>query len=246
MQIITFDFHNTVARCEPWFDLEIRNLPAEVIREVSGIDADHATIERATTMYRTLRGAVMASGEERDALTCVQHVFSELALDIDEAVLPRTIDVLMRRCMAALEPEPGAVETITSLTDAGIPVGIISSAVYHPFLEWSLERFGILDRLAFVATSASVGFYKSVVAIYEEAYALVNADRALSVHIGDSPRWDIETARLAGLGTVLYAPSGLPVPLDDGAQPDLVLTSLERAHGPLMELLERRKAQSVA
>jgi len=29
---ITFDFHNTLIRCDPWFDLEVAGLPGEGLR----------------------------------------------------------------------------------------------------------------------------------------------------------------------------------------------------------------------
>lgn len=245
MQIATFDFHNTVASCDPWFELEIRTLPAAVLDRLAGVSLKPGVIERATDLYRALRREVISTGIERDAMTGVAHVFDELAISYQERDIAACIDGLMRECMTALSPVPGAVETISALTAAGVPVGIISSAVHHPFLEWSLERFGILDQLAFVATSARLGHYKSVTTIYEAAYALVDADLALGVHIGDSPGWDIDTAQRAGLAAVLYEPGRQSAPRDDSFAPDLVLETLVDAHEPLMALLDQRRAQAV-
>lgn len=249
MQIITFDFHNTVAHCDPWFELEIRTLPAAVLGRLAtmrGKSLDPETSGRATELYRAVRRDVIATGIEQDAVSGVTRVLTELGIDHDEVALSDIIDSLMRECLPALSPMPGSVELIMTLIDAGIPVGIISSAVHHPFLEWALEEFGILNKLAFVATSASIGYYKSVTAIYEAAYALADADRSLGVHIGDSPRWDIDTAQRAGLAAVLYEPGRQTAPIDHDFTPDLVLESLVDAHDPLIILLERRKAGAVA
>ncbi len=245
MQLVTFDFHNTVAHCDPWFDAEIRDLPALVIEDLaydSGAPPDRDLQERATHHYRTIRRQVIDSGIERDALTCVVDVFEEIGLEAEPDRIAAIIDDRMRRCLPDLEPVPGSVATIEALIELGIPVGIVSSAVYHPFLEWALDEFGILDRLAFVATSASVGYYKSDVRIYHHAYRLVEASPELGVHVGDSPRWDIDTAQRAGLGTVLYTASGTQRPeLHYEVDPDLVLPTMIDAHEPILRLLRERE-----
>ncbi len=249
MQIITFDFHNTVAHCDPWFELEIRTLPAAVLNRLAGEHGESRhpdTPDQATELYRALRKDVITTGVEQDALSGVAQVFTRLGVAHNEFEVNDIIDSLMRDCLSALSPVPGSVELITTLIDAGIPVGIISSAVHHRFLEWALERFGILDHLAFVATSASLGHYKSVTTIYEAAYALIDADRSLGVHIGDSPRWDVDTAQRAGLAAVLYEPGSQTAPVDHGFLPDLVLEAFEDAYQPLIALLERRKAGAIA
>nr|MBA2290299.1 hypothetical protein [Chloroflexia bacterium] len=54
MQIITFDFHNTVAHCDPWFELEIRTLPAAVLGRLADVNAETLTLgtfDRATELY---------------------------------------------------------------------------------------------------------------------------------------------------------------------------------------------------
>jgi putative hydrolase of the HAD superfamily len=249
VQIVTFDFHNTVAHCDPWFDLEIRELPAAVLRELARaghVETSDALEADATTAYRALRALVMESGVEKDAQTCVEEIFAELAIEVPPEAIAPVIERLMRGCLVDLSPVPGAVETISTLIDRDVPVGIVSSAVYHPFLEWALAEFGLLERLAFVATSASIGFYKSDPRIYHHAYDLAKATIRLGVHIGDSPRWDIATAQQAGLGTVLYTAPGTKRPeLPHDIEPDLILDSLVGADAPILALLGERHQDTV-
>lgn len=249
MQIITFDFHNTVAHCDPWFELEVRTLPAAVLSRLAGgftRSRRNQLMSRATAEYRFLRKHVIHTGGELEAQECVEHVFREIGYVADQTAIATSIDHLMRNCLEFVTPVPGVTGTITKLIEAGMPVGIVSSAVYHPFLEWSLERFGLLDRLAFVVTSASSGHCKSTPRIYADAYEQAAAETHLGVHVGDSPRWDVTTAKQAGLGTVLYAAGPEPrLPGQDDAEPDLILDSLEGAHVPLLKLLESRRTGDV-
>jgi FMN phosphatase YigB (HAD superfamily) len=249
VQIVTFDFHNTVAHCDPWFDLEIRELPAAVLRDLASqglVESGDALETEATGAYRALRMAVMESGVEKDAQTCVEEVFGGLGVDVPHEAISPSIDRLMRACLPALSAVPGAVDTISTLIVRDVPIGIVSSAVYHPFLEWALEDFGLLERLAFVATSASIGFYKSDTRIYHHAYDLAKATVNLGVHVGDSPRWDIATAQQAGLGTVLYTAPGTNRPeLAHDIEPDLILDSLIGADEPILALLVERQRDVV-
>jgi FMN phosphatase YigB (HAD superfamily) len=249
LQIVTFDFHNTVAHCDPWFDLEIRELPAAVLRDLAGqglATTGDALEADATAAYRTIRNAVMESGIEKDAQTCIEEVFAGLGVAAPADAVEASIERLMRACLPDLSPVPGAIATIAALIDRDVPVGIVSSAVYHPFLEWALADFGLLKRLAFVATSASIGYYKSDVRIYHHAYDLARATVGLGVHVGDSPCWDIATAQRAGLGTVLYTAPGANRPeLPHDVVPDLMLESLVGADAPILALLAARQRDTV-
>lgn len=246
MQIATFDFHNTIARCDTWFELEIRELPVAVLEDLTEDDRrplDVETRQRAVAMYRELRRSIMSSGIEKDAQTSVEHVLVAMGIDYAPGFVADSIDRHMRDALNDLHPVPGAVETIVALLDAGIPVGIVSSAVHHKYVEWALAEFGLLDRLAFVATSASIGYYKSDVRIYQHAYRSVQATIEQGVHVGDSPRWDVVTAQEAGLGTVLYAGSSHTRASEiENVQPDLVLDSLVGAYEPIYDLLQRRRS----
>src|SRR5262249_61886466 len=104
----------------------------------------------------------------------------------------------------------------------------VASAVYHPFLEWTLERFGIRDAFAVVTTSASAGYYKSRPEIYLQTLQRLEVDPARSVHVGDSWRFDVVGARRAGMRTVLIAAEHDPAAWEEFT-PDLVVASLEHA-----------------
>lgn len=203
--LVTFDFHNTLASCDPWFYLEIRDLPVDVLSHIDpALLRDHA-LDDVTARYRALRESVITSGREIDAVECVARIATELNIDVDRVAIEASVRHLMHQTMEHVAPVPGGIEAVRRIADMGVPVGIISSAVYHPFLEWTLESFGIAQELAFVVTSASCGHYKSNPEIYRYAMSLIGADPSRSVHIGDSPKWDVWAAQQAGMRAIWFS-----------------------------------------
>ncbi|HET7093116.1 MAG TPA: HAD family hydrolase [Thermomicrobiales bacterium] len=238
-QAITFDFHNTLAHCDPWFDLEVHHLPSAFLRWLAdngGPARSAETMADADAAYRRLRQAIVDHGNELPAEACVAYVLDDLGIAVDDATVEQGVATLMRATLADAEPTAGAVETVRVLADTGVPLGIVSSAVYHPFLHWTLERFGIRDAFRDVVTSASAGFYKSRPELYLHALARLDALPQRSVHVGDSWRFDVDGARRAGLRTVWLRRAGVDLPAG-GAPPDLAVSTLTGAAPRILSLL---------
>jgi HAD superfamily hydrolase (TIGR01549 family) len=237
LQVLTFDFHNTLVHCDPWFELEVRTLPREVARSLGvGRSLGDAGID---SVYREVRQQAVASGIEVDALAGVRQVFDRLGLDAPVAVLAATIDELMRGAQESVEAVDGAVETVRELATSGIRLGVVSSAVHHDTLTWSLDRIGLGGTFEHVVSSASCGYYKSSTAIYNHALAMLGATAPMSVHVGDSLKWDVTVAREAGMHPVWLQTmrpevfsQGLPT-----TEPALTLQTLVGAGPALLDLL---------
>lgn len=198
MTLITFDFHNTIAHCDPWFELEIRTLPARVAETLApGLDPD-----RVTTAYQVLRQEVKRTGIEVDAYTGVEAVLRGLGAIVSRDDIDVTVDRLMRQALAHAHAVPGVLAVIDGLVANGFRLGVVSSAVHHDFLEWTLDHIGVMSSFAFVLSSARAGYYKSHPEIYRQALRLGETDARDAVHIGDSLRWDVAGAAAVGLRTV--------------------------------------------
>lgn len=240
---VTFDFHDTIARCDRWFTLEVRELGAAFLawqaRRLGRPEPSGDELDAARDAYRAIRQAVLASGIERDAFACVSAILPGLGVDVSDDEIRTGIDELMRETFDGdVRPIAGAVETVLALTDAGVRLGIVSSAVYTPFLHWTLDRFGITDRFAFVLTSAEAGYYKSHPGIYLDAASRFGVNPGAVVHVGDSFRHDVEGGRRAGLATVwLRGDRDDP----DGRPADLTLRTLTGSTASILTL-----ARSVA
>jgi HAD superfamily hydrolase (TIGR01509 family) len=204
---VTFDFHNTLIECDPWFDLEVRTLASAYL------DWDWATTcttppeslrREADRRYRALRQRVIDSGDERDAIESVASVLRALDIEADPDRLEDGVAHLMRSCLPSARLVPGADDLVRSLHASGIRLAVVSSAAYHPFLLWTLSMYRILDCFEAVVSSAECGIYKTNPAIYRHALRLLGADPCDAAHIGDSQRFDVSSARAVGMRTVWF------------------------------------------
>jgi HAD superfamily hydrolase (TIGR01549 family) len=237
---ITFDFHNTLIHCDPWFDLEVTELPGEVARTLvdaghASFDADHRT--EMTAVYRALRAVIIAHGNELDATAGVLETFQRMGYVADQRLVESVVDELFRPLVAETELVPGVRDTVAYLADAGYVLGVVSSAVHHDFLEWSLTHHGIRPYFADVVTSASVGFYKSRPEIYRIACGRLGSAPGQTIHVGDSFRFDHLGGSAAGLRTVWLNRKGIE-PAPAGPRPELELPTLVGAGPRIAALLE--------
>lgn len=240
MQVLTFDFHNTLANCDPWFDLEVRDLPWAVIEHL-GIATTGRSRTDIDTAYRLLRQKVVASGNEIDAYDAVGKILAELNLETEREIIRNAVDDLMHRSIHHIEPVPGAIDAVRHVHATGVKLGVVSSAVHHLSLDRMLERMGIAACFDTVVTSASCGFYKSTPAIYAAALGQLGGHPASSIHIGDSLRWDVATAQEAGMTAVWLQTARHDVFAADAprAEPSLTLTTMVQAGPKLVDLLNR-------
>ena len=242
-QAITFDFHNTLATCPEWFELEVRHLPSAFLRWWSHRDGRRlapAKLDEADARYRQLRHEIIEHGNELTAEACLENVFAAMRLHVSEDDVRSGVADLMRGALAGAVPIPGAVATVREIHQAGVSIGIVSSAVFHPFLEWTLESFGIQDAFDVVITSASAGFYKSRAELYVHAAELLGATPEQMVHVGDSLRFDVGGASRAGMGTVWLRGDRIE-PEDPSIRPDLILTTLVEAAPQILMVLRSRQ-----
>ncbi|HEX5505701.1 MAG TPA: HAD family hydrolase, partial [Thermomicrobiales bacterium] len=169
IEAMTLDFHDTIARCDDWFALEVRDLAPAALRllAAAGHAPDDAALrDRARAAYRELRLAIIGHGEERDALSCALAALAAVGVAPPEEAVAGAVERLMRDALAGASPVRGVIAAVRALRRRGLRLGVVSSAVYHPFLDWTLARFGLRDAFASVVTSASCGFYKSRPEIY--------------------------------------------------------------------------------
>jgi FMN phosphatase YigB (HAD superfamily) len=207
LEAVTFDFHDTLMTCDRWFDVEVYTLVPAVLEQLDKLhhaSTTPATRDEGRRRYRDLRRRVIQNGVEQDAIACVRQVLDELGLHVAAEVVEAAVAAVMQATLCDATPVDGAPDTVRELSRHGVVLGVVSSAVYHPFLEWSLRRFGMLDAFDAVVTSASCGYYKSRPEIYRHALDTLAIDASHAVHVGDSYEYDVVGARSAGMRTVWF------------------------------------------
>lgn len=245
-QAITFDFHNTLIRCDAWFDLEIMTLPGEVAKRLGAareLASDSVPEHELTKTYRALRAEIIDHGQELTAVDGVQETFRRLGLRVPADKIEPIVQSLFHDLIGQAAMVQGADSTLAYLNSLGYQIGIVSSAVHHEFLEWVLAYQGLRQYLTVVVTSASSGYYKSRPEIYRHAFEKLDAPLSRSVHVGDSFKYDHLGGLAAGLRTVWFNESGTVHP-PDAPCPALTLSTLvgsgPQIHGLLAEIANAR------
>jgi FMN phosphatase YigB (HAD superfamily) len=237
-QAITFDFHNTLVACDPWFEIEVRTLCGRFLDWRAGGSADPVIAADANRRYRALREAIIDHGREMTAEQCVASVLSDMRISVEPDEIGAGVQSIMMATLAHAQAIPGAIALVRELAMAGYPLAIVSSAVYHPFLDASLEKLGFAGLFQAVVTSASCGFYKSRPEIYWMTLDSLGANPVHSLHIGDSYRFDVLGGKRAGMATVW-----LSADPEAGARtpaPEAIVTSLIDAGSAIRAALPTR------
>jgi len=103
----------------------------------------------------------------------------------------------------ALRAEPGAIETVEALADAGVTQAVASDIDTRE-AESMLESFGIRDRFDHVTTSEAVGYTKPDERVFRHALAGTGVDPDEALMVGDRYEHDVEGAAAVGLATAGY------------------------------------------
>jgi HAD superfamily hydrolase (TIGR01549 family) len=209
-RVVLFDFHNTLATCDPWLELEIRTLPGLALerlarQELIEIEGSMPKlVERATFLFRELRQTVRDSGVELSAFEGAKRVLEEMSFHPPDAALNGVVAELEEECLSSVEMVPGADVALQHLRDEGYRLGVVSSAGYPLFVEMALEMLGLRTFFSEVLTSAGEGIYKSDPEIFRRAAQRLGATPQETVHVGDHAIYDVQAAKKAGLSAVWF------------------------------------------
>jgi putative hydrolase of the HAD superfamily len=110
------------------------------------------------------------------------------------------VDALRAVDQGAMVPYPEAAQTLSSLRDAGLAVGVCSNWGWE--LDPFLDEAGLLGLVDAGVTSARAGARKPHPDIYDVAVAALGVDMAEVVFVGDSWEPDVRGPRRVGMTAV--------------------------------------------
>ena len=208
-RVVLFDFHNTLATCDAWLELEIKTLPGLALERLrhEGLlrgQPPHSPDE-AERSFRDLRARVRGSGVELSALDGTREVLTSMGYHVSDEALASVVEALEDACLPSVEIVPDAHECLRRLAEMGCRLGVVSSAGFPPFVERALEMLGLRTYFSEVVTSAEEGIYKSNPEIFRRAVSRLDAQPSEAVHVGDHALYDVTAARRAGLSTIWFA-----------------------------------------
>lgn len=130
------------------------------------------------------------------------HVGYERAMDtlgVEGAWKP----IFERALRDSIEPNPGAVEVVETLSERDLHLGVLSDVDTEEGHR-ILETFGIREAFDSITTSEEVGKTKPDPAMFERALEKSGTPPGESLMIGDRYRHDMEGAKAVGLRTAAY------------------------------------------
>jgi len=208
VRAITFDFWDTLVRSDTAaFRLERRIAVAEELR-AHGLPAEHDAIEAAFDEAWRRFDAAWAVNEQFTGHHAAEAVLEVLGHDPEPEVRTRLIEAYLgANGRVQTELTPNVADTLRTLKDAGLKVGIICDVGLTPSPELRdiLDRHGVLALFDHWAFSDEFGAYKPDPSIFRHALeGLGGVDPAEAAHIGDLRRTDIAGARSMGILALRY------------------------------------------
>ncbi len=227
---VTFDFWNTLVctRSSGTRDARRAAIGAELADLGHVVDdaALDVALDRAVAVFEERWRANRQFAAVDGALVVVDS----LDLPLGASERQRLVDAFVDSA-SDLSPEltPGAADTLRTLSDADVRLGIICDVglTPSPVLRRYLDRQGVLELFDHWSFSDEVGTYKPDPGIFAHALGgLGDAEASRSVHVGDLRRTDVAGGRTAGMVTVRY--TGRHDDPDGGPEADVVLDDLGR------------------
>jgi FMN phosphatase YigB (HAD superfamily) len=236
IEVVTFDFWNTIARVPPGTMSDVRR------RAIAAACAAHGAEFEAELLARILEevGARYQGswevGEHFHPDEGVEMLVG--ALGIEGAAKEAVGEAFLG---AAREAEIGLAPDIDyalkALGERGIGIGIVCDVGFSggETLRGVLEEKGLLEHFSGWAFSDEVGHYKPSPRMFETALEALGARPEEAMHIGDLRRTDIAGATALGMRTVRYTGLHDDQDVDSGPEADFILDS----HRELPDLLDR-------
>src|SRR5436190_1151556 len=172
-RVVLFDFHNTLATCDRWLELEIKALPGLALERLHAEGLIDGSIggapDEANRHFRQLRAQVRESGVELNAVEGTRQVLTRMGYHVPDEALAGAVETLEYACLPEVELMPYAHDCLRSLTESGYRLGVVSSAGFTQFVERALEMLGLRTYFSEVVTSAGEGIYKSDPEIFRRA-----------------------------------------------------------------------------
>jgi putative hydrolase of the HAD superfamily len=176
----------------------------EELRERLGVEVSEAAAREAIRAEIAYYRAHLHEGRDAASLAALRRAAAEAmrpALGIDDGDLTGALLASLR-----FSAYPDAAPALRELRALGLRLVVVSN--WDVSLHERLAETGLAPLVDGAVASAELGAAKPDPAIFARALELAGVPADAALHVGDSPREDVEGARAAGLRAVLLARDG--------------------------------------
>lgn len=217
IEVVFFDAGDTLLRPFPSFQELFSDACARVGYEISPedvLDVRHRLAPHLVDLAEEI-GIDKPSLSAEDSLAFWSHLYRRFLEELgvgDEALVAELYRVFSDSSSYKLFDD--VVPALEALSERGYRLALISN--FEEWLQRMLVELEIHERFAPTVISGLEGVEKPDPAIYRIAVERAGIDPSRGLHVGDSPKLDIEPARSVGLHAVLidrfgvYPDAGTP------------------------------------
>ncbi|MCD7830248.1 MAG: HAD-IA family hydrolase, partial [Clostridiales bacterium] len=156
-------------------------------------------------MNQELKGRMGSCAAIHNRLIRYQNILERLGKPRGRAL--RMSDLYWNTLLDAMEPSPGALETVRQLKAQGLKIGVGTDMTARmQFIK--LERLGLLPYIDFLVSSEEAQAEKPAPALFDLCVEKAGVRPAECLFVGDNLEKDVHGAQAAGLHALWYRPQG--------------------------------------
>jgi len=236
IEAVTFDFWNTIARAPAGLMSEARRRAIVEACAECGVELEAELLAEALREVTRSYESSWSVGEHFHPREGAEMLVRSLGLE--RTAGERTAEAFLTVARnAPVELSSDIRPSLEALQTDGIRLGIVCDVGFSggEVLRELLDREGLLTYFSGWAFSDEVGHYKPAPQIFEAALAMLEAEPAAAMHVGDLRRTDIAGASALGMKTVRYRALYDDPEIEGAVEADFVLDS----HRELPALIDR-------
>lgn len=199
---VLFDLDDTLYPYDPCNDAG-RRAAFETYRDRGGDLAADAFERRRQRARAATKRAVAGTASSHNRHIYYQHVVAALPGPFDADLARALGDAYWDAYLDELSAFPDARETLATLSEANVDVGIVTNLTTRIQLR-KLARLGVDDLLDTLVTSEEVGREKPAPPVFTTALARLDRSPSETLVVGNSPENDVEGANALGMETALF------------------------------------------
>lgn len=216
IQACTFDYWETLVEEKERGGARLEKIGKELVGlpVFSGISAEKLlkAMEKRWLAVNTL---LSTQPFEVPIQKFIKEVFEEMGKEAGEKTIEELTFFISKKVHEQALLIEGATDFLSFLKERGIKVGLISNTQFPRILvEQSLSKQGLLSYFDSIVLSSEVSWRKPYVEIFKEGLKRLEVRPENTLHFGDSPYYDVEGAKRAGIFPVQVLASRFHPPLE--------------------------------